>query len=51
MLAELILGAKADNTVGEFMVRVVAEVVVREIVELVMRIVVGVETVRTLHRT
>ena len=51
MLAELVLGAKADSTVGELMVKVVAEVVVREIVELVIRVPLGAETERTLHRT
>lgn len=47
--AELLLGAKADSTVGELMVRVVAEVVVREVVELVIKEVVGAETERSLH--
>ena len=51
MLAELALGVKADSTVGELMVKVVAAVVVREIVELVIRVVVGAETERILHRT
>ena len=51
MLAELVLGVKADSTVGELMVKVVVKVVVREIVELVISVVVGAETERTLHRT
>ena len=55
MSSELVLGAKADSTVGELMVRVVAEVVVREVhmVELVLMVLqlVGAETERTLHRT
>ena len=50
MSSELVLGAKADSTVGGLMVRVVAEVVVREVAELVLRVLVGAETERTLHR-
>ena len=51
MSSELVLGAKANSTVGGLMVRVMAEVVVKEVVELLLRVLVGAETERTLHRT